>query len=56
MENVQVAPVGADEDHTSGGVAGQGLAAGEVAAVIEQAENDTEFALVLGMYVEAGGD
>jgi hypothetical protein len=56
VEDVQDAPVGADEDRTGGGVAGQCLAAGEVVAVLQQSENDGEFTLVLGVLIEVGGD
>ncbi|MFF8387395.1 hypothetical protein ACF053_27680 [Streptomyces kanasensis] len=55
MENVQDAAVGADEDRSGGDVAGQGRAAGEVVAVVEEAEDDADLALVLGVLVEVGG-
>ncbi|MEV2250719.1 hypothetical protein AB0I94_09095 [Streptomyces sp. NPDC050147] len=47
---------GVDEDRAGGGVAGQGGAVGEVVAVVEETAYGVEFAFVLGVLVEAGGD
>lgn len=56
VEDVQDAPIGAYEDRTGGGVAGQCLAAGEVVAILQQPEDGDEFTLVLGLLIEVGGD
>ncbi len=48
VEDVQDTAVGADEDRAGRGVTGQGLAAGEVAAAVDQIEDGAEFALVPG--------
>ncbi|MEU9523235.1 hypothetical protein [Streptomyces sp. NPDC048224] len=37
-------------------MAGQRLAAGEVVAVVDQAKDDVELALVLGVLIQVGGD
>lgn len=54
VENVQDAAVGADEDGPCGDVAGQSLAVGEIVAVVQETEDDAEFALVLRVFVKDG--
>ncbi|MFC4463750.1 hypothetical protein ACFPH6_03985 [Streptomyces xiangluensis] len=47
--------VRADEDRSGGDVSRQGRAAGEVVAVVQEAEDDAELGLGLGVLVEVVG-
>lgn len=56
VEDVQDTAVAADEDRACGDVSRQGLAAGEVIAVVEKALDDVDLTLVVGVLVEVRGD